>query len=354
MTQVHDWLSRLRRISGSALLVSTGRAPLVRAAGELAPLPGGATLGDAELRSMLQELAGAQRWSRFEREHDLDFALELEDGARFVVHCFEHLQGVGAVMRAVPAQVPTLEALGAPETLRWLAGLASGLVVVAGPAGSGKSTTLAALVDAINRTQSRHVVTLARPIEIVQANAHSVVSHREIGSDSEDAASALRAALRQDADVVVVDDLDGADAVALALESASKGPLVLVGVRASDAIEAVEGLLGMLPPAEREQARNGLALSLAAVVFQVLVPGKAGKRVAAHEILVRSPTLEAVVRTGRAAAPYAASDAERALGMQTLDDALLGLVAADAVELDEAASRAVDKRALRRQARGAG
>jgi len=352
VSDVRDWLTRVRRVSGTGLLVSAGRAPLIRAAGELAPLPGAAALQDAELRPMLRTLAGAQRWTHFEDGHDLDFAMTLDDGARFLVHCFEQSNGIAATFRAAPTAVPTFDDLGAPETLGWLAALGSGLVLVAGPPRSGKSTTLAALVDRINHTQARHVVTLAAPTEHVHDNGHSVVSHREIGSDSEDAPSALRAALHQDADVVVIDDLEGAEAISVALESAGKGPVVIAALRATDAVDAVERLIHARPEDQREQARNDLALALAAVVFQVLVPGTDGQPVAAHEILVRSPTLESIVRGGRAAAPYTPTDAERALGTQTLDDALLALAASGRVDAGVASQRAADPRAFRRQARG--
>lgn len=351
MGDVQDWLLRLQRISGTGLHLCAGRAPLLRAAGELAVLPGGSVLVDAELRALLRELAGERRWQRFQREHDLDFAITIEGGARFLVHCFEHLRGVGAVIRSTPERVRTLDDLAAPETLQRLDALESGLFLVAGPPGSGKSTTLAAFVERINHTQSRHVVSLARSSELVQANARSIVSHREIGSDSDDMASGLAGALRQDADVVVVDEIEDAETAALALAGAARGRLVLGAMRAHDAVDAIERFVGLAPPDGRARMRADFAGVLAAIVGQQLVPTRDGGRAAVHEILVRSPVLDGVLREGRAALLASVVDTYRGLGMQTLDDGLRALVEAGRVDVAEAIPRAEDKKAFRRLAR---
>lgn len=337
-------------MAGSDLHLAAGHPPLVRAAGQISPLSGEGALRDAGLREVLRTLVGDTRWARFTRERDLDFAFSVEGIGRFRGNYFEHHQGVGAVFRSVPDRIVPIEQLGVPDAIHRLADLESGVVLVTGPTGSGKSTTLAALVDRINRTHSRHIVTLENPIEFVHENKRSVISQRDLSAVPEGAAAALRAAARQDADVVLVGELDDPEVIAAAIEAAALGVLVLAAFPTRSVERTVERVVGAFPADRRERARAGLAETLAAIVSQALVRRTHGGRVAAHEILLRTPALTGAIREGKTASLDALIEGGRALGMQTLDQSLRSLVDEGAIDGHEAYLAADDKQAFRQWA----
>jgi twitching motility protein PilT len=344
MPELDRLLRHLKDQGGSDLHLAAGMEPRVRVRGELEPVPGWGVLGDAELRALLQPIASERHWREWVETHDLDFAYGLEGVARFRANYFEQEHGAGAVFRMIPEQVVSLEALALPPAIARLAELRAGLVLVTGPTGSGKSTTLAAVVDKINRESARHVVTIEDPVEFVHQNVRSVLSHREVGQHTQSFAGALRGAVRQDADVVLVGEMRDRDTISMALAAAEMGLLVFGTLHTSGAAKTIDRIVDAFPASEQGQVRLSLSESLAAVVSQLLLPSKDGKgRVAVNEILLRTSGLANLVREGNTPMIHSLIQSGRKDGMQTMDDALFALVQAGRIDPREAYRKATEK-----------
>ncbi len=341
--RLHELFEKLAQAKASDLHLAAGRPPAFRVQGAVSPIPGTAPLEDATLRDMLKEIVDEVKWAAFVETHDLDFAYELAGVGRFRGNYMEQESGVGAVFRLVPENIIPLERLGLPPIVATLADLESGLVLVTGPTGSGKSTTLAGIIDLINRKHSRHIVTIEDPVEFVHQNKRSVLSHREVGRDTSSFAAALASALREDADVILVGELRDFETISLALEGATMGVLVFGTLHTSSAAKTVDRIIDAFPADQQGQARVSLADSLAAVVSQILCKKTNGGRVAAHEILIRTSGIAGSIREGKTAMIQSIIGAGRGQGMQTLDDALAALVTAQAVDVREAYLKANDK-----------
>jgi twitching motility protein PilT len=350
MARLHDLFRQLKRIGASDLHLAAGRPPMYRASGHVVPVPGTGVLDDGALRAMLRELVTELQWERFERDHDLDFATELDGVARFRGNYFVQHNGAGAVFRMVPDQIIPIEQLGVPDVVRSLAELEAGMVLVTGPTGSGKSTTLAAIIDLINRSAPRHIVTIEDPVEFVHDNKRAVISHREVGTDSDSFGAALKAAMRQDADVVLLGEMRDLETISLAVEAAAMGVLVFGTLHTNSAAKTVDRIIDTFPSDQQEQARASLAESLAAVVSQILVRRKDGGRVGAHEILLRTSGLAGAVREGNTAMINSIIASGRSRGMQTMDAALMQLVKDGVVEGHEAYLKASDKKQFQQYA----
>jgi len=346
MARIYAYLKHLREVGGSDLHLSAGRPPMLRAHGHVSEIEGRPVLSDAALRALLREVVNDKQWQRFERDRDLDFATSIPGVARFRGNYFVQEHGVGAVFRMVPDKIISIDQLGVPPVVHTLADLESGMVLVTGPTGSGKSTTLAAIVDLINNKHARHIVTIEDPVEFVHQNKKSVLSHREVGTDSDGFAPALRAALRQDADVVMVGEMRDLTTIALAVEAASMGVLVFGTLHTSSAAKTVDRIIDSFPRDRQDQARGALADSLAAVVAQLLVRRKEGGRVGAHEILIRTPGLSGAIREGNTAMINSIIGGGKSQGMQTMDSALLALVETGVIDGHEAYLKAADKKAF--------
>ncbi len=344
MAKIRALFEQLVEAKGSDLHLGAGRPPSYRAHGEIVPIPGSAVLDDRTLRDLLSEIVDETQWALFTDTHDLDFAYEIPGIGRFRGNYLEQENGVGAVFRLVPENIVPIEQLGLPPVVSTLADLESGLVLVTGPTGSGKSTTLAAIVDLINRKHARHIVTIEDPLEFVHQNKRSVLSHREVGRDSGSFADALRAALRQDADVILVGELRDFETISLAVEGASMGVLVFGTLHTSSAAKTVDRIIDSFPADQQSQARSTLAESLMAVVSQILCRKTSGGRVAAHEILVRTSGVAGAIREAKTAMIHSIIGAGRGHGMQTMDDALAALVAAKTIDVREAYLKASDKK----------
>jgi twitching motility protein PilT len=352
MARIHQFFRQLKEIGASDLHFAANRPPMYRASGQIAPVPGQPVLSDATLREMLREVVSDLQWERFEKEHDLDFATALDGVARFRGNFFVQHNGVGAVFRIVPDRIIPLENLGVPEAVHRLADLESGMVLVTGPTGSGKSTTLAGIVDVINRNYPRHIVTIEDPVEFVHENKRSVISHREVGSDSTGFASALKAALRQDADVILVGEMRDHETISLAVEAASMGVLVFGTLHTNSAAKTIDRIIDSFPSDQQPQARGALADSLAGVVSQILVRRVEGGRVGVHEILLRTSGLSGAIREGNTAMINSVIASGRSLGMQTLDGALTALLKDGVIDGREAYLKAADKAAFKQYADG--
>jgi len=338
----------------SDLHLSSGQEPRLRIDGELAPLAGHGRPSADALEAALLALAPAPNREEFRARNDTDFGLELAGRARFRANYFRDRLGISAVFRHIPTEIPSFEQLGLPESLLALTSLTQGLVLVTGATGSGKSTTLAALIDLINRGRPDHIITVEDPIEFVHPSRRCLVHHREIGTHTESFASALRAALREDPDVVMVGELRDLETAAIAIQTAETGHLVFGTLHTTSAPATVERLIDQFPEGQQAQIRTLLADTLKAVVTQVLVRKIGGGRVAAHEVLLVNGAVSNLIREGKVFQIPSVMQTARGQGMQTLDDALLALVAAGTVEADDALLKANDKKAFAARLRAGG
>jgi twitching motility protein PilT len=283
------------------------------------------------------------RSTEFEDTSDADFAYALGDDARFRVNVFRDLHGVSAVFRHIPNQIRRLDQLGLPPSVERFCDLPHGLILVTGPTGSGKSTTLAAMVDAINRTRSEHIVTLEDPIEFVHPSLKSLVNQREVGSHTLSFSRALRAALREDPDIVLVGEMRDLETVSLAIETAQTGHLVFGTLHTSTAIGTIERVVGMYPHEEQAQARVSLAEVLKGVVAQTLLPKNGGGRVGAFEVLVSNHAVANLIREMKSAQIMNQMETGRHSGCQLLNVELVRLVKQGMVQQDVARRHAVHK-----------
>ncbi len=344
MPALDDLLRYLKENRGSDLHVAAGLEPRVRLHGDLVPVQGWPALSDDEVRKLAREIATAEQWKEYAAGGDLDFAYALDGVARFRVNYFEQAGGAGMVFRIIPAEIVPLEKLALPAAVEKLCHLQQGLVLVTGPTGSGKSTTLAAIIDKINRTYAKHVLTLEDPIEFVHQNKKCVFSHREIGTHTRGFGRGLRAAIRQDADVVLVGEMRDPETISLAITAAEMGMLVFGTLHTNSAPKTIDRVIDSFPASEQAQARQSLSESLAAIVAQLLLQTADGKgRVAANEVLTKTRALPNLIRESNTAMLLSYIQSGKAEGMQTMDDALFALVSAKKVSAHDAYLKASDK-----------
>jgi twitching motility protein PilT len=344
MAAIDALLVALKERSGSDLHLAAGTPPRLRAKGNLDPIDGQPTLSDASLRALLREIVSAEQWAEYEAAGDLDFAYGLPGVARFRANYLVQQNGAGAVFRIIPEKILTAEQLELPPAITRLADLSKGLVLVTGPTGSGKSTTLAAIVDHINRTFSKHIVTIEDPVEFVHQNQKSVLSHREVGTHTQGFGPALRSAIRQDADVVLVGEMRDRETIALAITAAEMGMLVFGTLHTNSAAKTIDRIIDAFPAKEQNQVRISLSESLAAVVSQLLVPTADGKgRCAVHEILLRTTGLPNIIREGKITMLNSLIEGGKSQGMQTMDDTLFALVKAGRIRGSDAFMKATNK-----------
>ncbi len=344
MPKLDELLERLRKEGGSDLHLAAGLSPRMRCHGEVHAVEDWPQLGDTELRSYLREIASDRHWQQYEGSHDVDFAYGLPGVARFRANYFVQENGAGAVFRVIPEKIVPLEELNLPAAIASLAHLEQGLVLVTGPTGSGKSTTLAAILDAMNRAYAKHVVTIEDPVEFVHANKMCVFSHREVGCHTNGFSPALRAAIRQDADVILVGEMRDQETISLALTAAEMGLLVFGTLHTNNASKTIDRIIDVFPADERSQVRISLSESLAAVVSQLLLPTSDGKgRLAVNEILLRTQGLPNVVREGNTPMLHSIIQSGRNVGMQAMDDALFALAKEGRILAQDAYLKATDK-----------
>jgi twitching motility protein PilT len=331
----------------SDLHVSTGMPPVLRQDGDILVLEDEAPLTPEESRRILYSITPPHKQEEFEQRHDSDFAYEIPDVARFRCNLFMDRKGMGGVFRFIPTSVMTVEDLGLRQDIIDLCKLSRGLVLVTGPTGSGKSTTLAALVDYINRTRSDHVVTIEDPIEFVHPNNKCLINQREVGVHTQSFKVALRAALREDPDVVLVGEMRDLETVAIAIETAETGHLVFGTLHTRTAPSTVDRIIDQFPAEQQSQIRTMLAESLKGVISQTLVRAKAGGRVAAMEFLLVNVAVANLIREGKTYQITSVMQTNKGKGMQTLNDALFDLVQGGRVEPEFAYAAATDRAELR-------
>jgi twitching motility protein PilT len=343
---IPDLLKLLVERGASDLHLTVGSRPRIRLDGELEELaeyePPAADL----LERLLHGITPENQHETFAATSDADFACELPGQARFRVNLFRNRTGVAAVFRQIPHAIPTFEQLGLPEQLRRLAELSKGLVLVTGPTGSGKSTTLAALVDLVNKTRRDHIITIEDPIEFVHPSKGCLVSQREVGVHTSSFKRALRAALREDPDIVLVGEMRDLETTAIAIETAETGHLVFGTLHTTTAASTVERVVDQFPGDRQEQIRIMLSDSLRAVIAQTLLKRVGGGRVAAFEILISTPAVSNLIREGKTFQIPSALQTGKAQGMCQMTESLIALVTNGVVEPREAYLKASDKEAL--------
>ena len=334
---------RMVRKGCSDLHVSAGNPPLFRKDGEMVDLGDEETLSPARTLEVLLEIAPVRNREEFEDRHDTDFAYEIPGLARFRCNLFLDRRGVGGVFRQIPTEILTAEQLGLPAAVLELCELGKGLVVVTGPTGSGKSTTLAAMIDHINERRRDHVITIEDPIEFVHENKRCLINQREVGTHTAGFKAALRAALREDPDIVLVGEMRDLETVEIALETAETGHLVFGTLHTNTAASTVDRIIDQFPADQQNQIRTMLAESLKGVIAQTLCRRKTGGRVAALEVLLVSSAVSNLIREGKTFQIPSIMQTSKGAGMTTLNDALLGLVREGTVEVEEAYRKAVAK-----------
>jgi twitching motility protein PilT len=333
----------------SDLHLKAGQPPVLRVHGQLLPQSKWAIPDEAALKEMLEQLANEAQREAFARDLELDFAYDLGTEARFRVNAARQRGAICLALRAIPWQVPALAELGLPGACVRLATLPRGLVLVTGPAACGKSTTLAAMIEHVNRTLARHIVTVENPIEYVFQDQRSVITQREVGPDTHSVAAALKHALRQDPDVIMVGEMRDLETIAATLTAAETGHLVLTTLHTSSAPEAMDRIVDVFPAHQQTQVRTQLAMTLAGVIAQRLALRADGAgRLPACEIMVGTPAVRNLIREGKTPQLVSAMQTGREHGMQTLDQSLRDLYRSQAITLDEALLHTSDPENLRR------
>lgn len=340
-----DALLRIQVSRGAAdLHLRVGEPPIFRLGGDLVRLEGEAPLTPEGLEAMLRSIMPEKNQGEYEELWDTDFAYEIEGLSRFRVNVLRDRYGIAAVMRTIASTTVTVEQMGITPEVQALCNLTKGLVLVTGPTGSGKSTTLCALVDLINRTRSDHLITIEDPIEFVHQSKKCLITQRQVGVHTQSFKSALRAALREDPDIILVGELRDLETIAIAMETAETGHLVFGTLHTSTAASTINRIVDQFPADRQEQIRIMLSESLKAVISQVLCRKIGGGRVAAREILIVNKAVSALIREGKTVQIPNIIQTQRKLGMETLNDALLNLVKSKQVEPEEAYNKAVEKK----------
>jgi twitching motility protein PilT len=328
----------------SDLHLSVGMPPLMRKDGLMHPLDASAApLSAEDVVQLLNPIVPGKNRQEFEERHDSDFAYEIDGVSRFRGNIFMDRRGMGAVFRTVPTRIISVEELEVPPTILQLCALRKGLVLVTGPTGSGKSTTLAALIDYINRTRADHIVTIEDPIEFVHANQKCLVNQREVGTHTRSFKDALRAALREDPDVVLIGEMRDLETIAIALETAETGHLVFGTLHTTSAVSTVDRIIDQFPADRQSQVRVMLSESLRGVIAQTLCRRITGGRIAALEVLLATTAVSNLIREGKTFQIPSLMQVGKGSGMITLNDALFELIKRGEVTPEEAFSHAIDK-----------
>ncbi len=339
-TSIDALLEQMLELDASDLHLTVGTAPAFRIRGKLTPAADAPSLDPESTRQALYSILTSEQQKLLELDRQIDFAYSLPGVARFRVNAFFQRGSIGAAFRLVPGKIQTLEELGLPPVLHTLAEKPRGLVLVTGPTGSGKSTTLAAIVDEINRTRHDHILTIEDPIEFLHSHQQCIVNQREIGTDARSFAEGLRAALRQDPDVLLVGEMRDLETISTALTAAETGHLVFGTLHTQTASSTIDRVIDVFPPAQQQQVRIMLANSLQAVVTQTLLPTLDGSgRVAALEILLPDDGVRNLVRQAKVEQVYTVMQTSSSRGMQTMEQALADLVLRQIVNFEEALAR---------------
>ncbi len=349
MAYIDQFFEVLIQAGASDLHLAVGQKPKVRQHGDIIPIRE-EPLTSEEAAYMMSEISGPERWQRFEELGDIDFAYEMNESSRFRCNFLKQTNGYGAVFRLIPTKIASLEDLGIPPIVKEFANVRGGIVLVTGPTGSGKSTTLAALMDYINSNYTKHIITVEEPIEFVHNNKRSVITQREVPDNSASFAAGLKAALREDTDIVLVGEMRDLETIALALTAAETGLLVFGTLHTNNARKTIDRMIDVFPSDQQAQVRTMLAASLRGVVAQLLLkktPEAGGGRLAVNEILMANSAVSAIIREGATQKLQDVIVAGKSQGMQFMDDAIWSVMQQGIVSPHEAYMKAIDKNRFR-------
>jgi twitching motility protein PilT len=343
MNRIDALFQQLIQEGGSDLHLLEGQPPKIRRHGEIKSVRE-EVLDHAEMVALLEPLASPHAWKKYLECGDLDFAYEMSEEARFRCNYYKQLHGLGAIFRIIPTRIKSIAELGVPDVIQSFGDLKSGLVLVTGPTGSGKSTTLAAVIDYVNATYSKHIITIEEPIEFVHPNKKSIVTQREVPNETPSFSVGLKAALREDADLVLVGEMRDLETISLALTAAETGLLVFGTLHTNNARKTIDRIIDAFPSDQQEQIRTMLANSLRGVVAQLLFKRKDGQgRLALNEILVATPAVGAIIREGATVKLTDVLKTGRSEGMQLMDDAIFNAMQQGLISGDEAYMKSIEK-----------
>lgn len=344
MAQIDTLFRYLIDNKGSDLHLSEGQVPKIRVHGAVVIVPDYAVLEGDSFRDLLGEICDPASFQKYLEGGDLDFAYEMDVHSRFRCNYLKQQNGLAAVFRIIPTEIASLESLGVPDVVKEFGHMRSGLVLVTGPTGSGKSTTLAALLDYININFNRHIITVEEPIEFVHRNKNSIITQREVPIQTPSFADGLRAALRQDADIVLVGEMRDLETISLALTAAETGLLVFGTLHTNNARKTVDRIIDVFPANQQSQVRTMLAASLRGVVAQLLCKrvDKPG-RTAVHEIMFATPAVSAIIREGATQKLYDVITGGKSEGMQFMDESIWSKLREGMISPEEAYMKAIDK-----------
>ena len=347
MAYIDQFFEVLVNAGASDLHLGQGQPPKIRRHGEIVPIREEELTHD-EMAYMLSEISGPERWQRYEETGDLDFAYEMDEHSRFRCNFLKQSHGYGAVFRLIPTKIMSLDALGIPPIVKEFGHMRGGLVLVTGPTGSGKSTTLAGLIDYINANFSRHIITVEEPIEFVHSNKRAIITQREVPEHATNFPIGLKAALREDADIVLVGEMRDLETIQLALTAAETGLLVFGTLHTNNARKTVDRMIDVFPSDQQAQVRTMLANSLRGVVAQLLLKRcDGGGRLAVNEILVVNSAASAIIREGATQKLQDVIVGGKGQGMQFMDDAIWAVMQQGIVSPTEAYMKAIDKNRFR-------
>ncbi len=342
MNLLHKYFTEMEDRGASDLHMVIGLPPMIRLSGELVPLDH-PILSPEQNKKILFEILSPEQQARVEKNHDFDMAYELENVGRFRCNFFYQHRGIGAVFRIIPSKILTLDELALPEVLKTIAEYTKGLVLVTGPTGSGKSTTLAAMIDYINDRRDAHIITIEDPLEFVHQNKKCLITHREIGAHALSFGDALKVASRENPDIILVGEMRDLETIALALTCAELGILVFGTLHTNSAARTIDRIINVFPSDQQAQIRTMLSESLRAVIAQQLIKTKHGGRCAANEILIGSTALANMIREGKISQIGSLLQTGVGSGMQSMDSHLSRLVKENKITKESAYEKAIDK-----------
>lgn len=350
--RIENLLEYVVKNKASDLHIQVGLAPMIRIDGKLSALPDSPVLTEAQVESLVFAVLDNDQKEVLLKDKEFDFSFAFGDLGRFRVNAYHERGNLAAALRLIPNEILTTEQLGLPEVVNTFANYPRGLVLVTGPTGSGKSTTLAALIDKINSERSEHIITIEDPIEYAHTSNKSVLVQREVHYDTYSFSAALRSALRQDPDVVLIGEMRDLETIAAAITIAETGHLVFATLHTNSAAQSIDRMIDVFPPHQQPQIRAQLANMLMAICSQRLVPTIGGGRIAAAEILIANPAVRNIIREGKSHQLDAVIQTGADQGMQSMDRTLISLIKAGTITYDDARSFAVDLEEFERLMRG--